>query len=190
MEFFAPLPAKLYKVVYADPPWAYQDRREKPGPKGNSAGSAVRHYPTLTIAQLKELPVVDIADDPSLLFMWATWPLMPHWVEVMEAWGFTYKTLAFYWTKVHPSSGKLCMGTGSYTRSNGEPCLLGVRGRGASLIQRHDIVNARSAVREEHSRKPDLFRNLIEMLVGPDVAKIELFARERAPGWDAWGNEV
>lgn len=185
----APFPNKKYKVIYADPAWSYKDKRETTGPKGNKAGSAARQYPTMSLDEIKALPVADIADTPSLLFLWATWPLMPHWNEVIEAWGFQYKTLAFDWVKTYPKSNKLCIGSGSYTRSNSEVCLLGVRGKGASLIVDRSICNVQIATRAEHSVKPQIFRDLIVKLVG-DVPRIELFARRNNIGWDTWGNEV
>jgi N6-adenosine-specific RNA methylase IME4 len=183
-----PLPKKKYQVIYADPPWTYRDKRLKPGPKGNFAGSAARHYPTMTIEQVCELPVGTIADDPSLLFLWVTWPLMPQWNTVITAWGFKYKTLAFDWIKV-TRDGHPRIGGGAYTRSNGEVCLLAVKGRGASLITDHSIVNVHLAPRTRHSEKPHLFRDLIVQLVG-DRPRIELFARQTTPGWDVWGEEV
>ena len=180
---------KKYKVIYADPPWSYTDKREKAGPKGNSAGSAAQHYTTMSAKQIRDLPVADLADDPCLLFMWGTWPLMTQWNEVIEAWGFKYKTLGFDWVKQYPKSGKICIGAGAYTRSNSEVCLIAVRGKGASLIKDHSVRNVQLAPRGVHSAKPALFRDLIVQLVG-DVPRIELFARNETTGWDVWGNET
>lgn len=184
-----PFPDKKYNVIYADPPWSYTDKRTKVGPKGNKAGSAAQQYPTMTLSDIKALPVQDLAADPCILFLWGTWPLMPQWMPVIESWGFTYKTLAFDWVKQYPKSGKICMGAGAYTRSNAEVCLLAVRGKGAQLIQNRGIRNVQMAPREQHSVKPQLFRDLIVQLVG-DIPRIELFSRVNAPGWDAWGDEV
>lgn len=180
---------KKYNVIYADPPWSYTDKRESSGPKGNSAGSAAQHYQTMSLTDIRALPVAEIAADPCLLFMWATWPLLPQWLPVMEAWGFQYKTLGFDWVKQYPKSGKICMGAGAYTRSNSEVCLIGVRGKGASLILDHSVRNVQMAPRAKHSVKPQLFRDLIVQLVG-DVPRMELFARNRTEGWDVWGNET
>lgn len=184
-----PFPDKKYNIIYADPPWSYRDKREKNSASGNTGGSAAQHYPTMSISDIKKLPVDTIAANPCILFMWATWPLMPVWNDVIESWGFTYKTLAFDWVKQYPKSGKLCIGAGSYTRSNSEVCLLGVKGKGASLIADRSICNVQIAPREQHSVKPQLFRDLIVQLVG-DLPRIELFARRKSPGWDVWGNEV
>jgi N6-adenosine-specific RNA methylase IME4 len=184
-----PFPDKKYQVIYADPPWSYMDKRDKPGPSGNTGGSALRQYPTMSISDIKALPVGDIADEPCILFMWATWPLMIHWNDVIEAWGFKYKTLGFDWIKQYPKSGKLCIGAGSYTRSNSEVCLIGVKGKAASMIVDRSICNVQPASRGEHSKKPELFRDLIVQLVG-DRPRIELFARNSSHGWDSWGNET
>ena len=94
-----PFPDKKYQIIYADPAWSYKDKREKVGPKGNKAGSAAQQYPTMTIEDIKSLPVQNLADDPCILFMWATWPLMPVWNEVMISWGFQYKT-NIIWHKI------------------------------------------------------------------------------------------
>ncbi len=181
-------PNKKYNIIYADPPWTYQDKRTKPGPLGHMAGGAQPHYPTMTIKDIAAIPVHDIADDPCLLFMWVTWPLMPKWNEVITGWGFKYKTLAFEWIKT-AKSGKPRIGAGSYTRSNCEPLLLAVRGKAASLIERHNIVNVVMHQRTVHSVKPAVFRDLIVDLAG-DLPRIELFARSSAAGWDVWGNET
>jgi N6-adenosine-specific RNA methylase IME4 len=180
---------KKYSLIYADPPWSYTDKRDKPGPSGNTAGSASAHYPTMSIKDIKALPVSDIADDPCILFMWCTFPLMPIWNEVITGWGFQYKTLGFSWVKTYPKSGTHCIGAGAYTRSNNEVCLIAVKGKGASLIQDHSICNVVEAPRERHSAKPQIFRDKIVQLCG-DIPRIELFARNTTPGWDVWGNEV
>lgn len=181
-------PKKKYSIIYADPPWTYQDKREKAGPKGNFGGSASRHYSTMSVDEICQLPINEIADDPCMLFMWATWPLMPQWNEVITAWGFKYKTLAFSWVKT-TTNNKIAIGAGAYTRSNNEICLLAVKGKAAAMVRDHSIINVQFACRGEHSEKPAGFRDLIVQLVG-DRPRIELFARAKVTGWDAWGNEV
>lgn len=184
-----PLPDKKYNIIYADPPWSYTDKRTSAGPSGNKAGGAENHYPTMGIEDIKALPIGDLADDPCILFMWATWPLMPVWNDVIESWGFKYKTLGFEWVKTYPKSGKVCIGAGAYTRSNAEPLLIAVRGKGASLIKDHSISNIVMAPRGKHSAKPQVFRDKIVQLVG-DLPRVELFSRNNVPGWDVWGNQV
>lgn len=174
-------PDRAYSVIYADPPWQFSD-------KSMNRGGAERHYPTMTDREILELPVSYIADQDSLLFMWASWAKLPLAIAVMEAWGFEYKTCAFNWVKHHEKSGKQFMGMGSYTRANSEPCLLGKRGAGLKRID----CGVRQILNEpvgKHSAKPPMVRDQIVRLVG-DVSRIELFAREKVDGWDSWGNEV
>lgn len=183
-----PFPKKKYQIIYADPPWSYNDKRTKPGPKGNKAGGARNHYETISLEDIKALPVESIAEDDCMLFMWATWPLMPIWNDVITSWGFKYKTLGWEWVKT-TKGGKPRIGAGAYTRSNCEPLLIGVRGKAASLVGNHGIVNVVLAERTVHSAKPSIFRHLITELVG-DRTRIELFARRSAPGWDVWGDQA
>ena len=183
-------PEKKYKIIYADPPWQYRDKRTNPGPKGNYCGSAERHYPTMRLSDICNLPVNNIAADCSILFLWTTYPQLFSAEKVINAWGFNYKTIGFNWIKT-TKSGKFAIGPGSYTRANAEPCLLAVRGKAASeLIVDHSIVNVIQARRRKHSEKPHEVRNLIERLTGYPDSKIELFARNHYPGWDAWGDEI
>ena len=119
--------------------------------------------------------------------MWATFPMLKEALEVIEAWGFTYKTIAFNWVKQNKSGEGLFMGLGNWTRSNSEICLLAVKGK-----PKRASAGIRSVVLsplQKHSQKPAEIRDRIVELMG-DLPRIELFARETAPGWDAWGNEV
>lgn len=127
----------------------------------------------------------------SVCFMWATFPNIVEAVKVMEAWGFTYKTAAFVWVKKNRKNGGNFMGMGAYTRANAEVCLLGVTPEfsAKNQIRAHNIHQIIEAPFEGHSKKPDETRRRIVDLLG-DVPRIELFARQRAEGWDAWGNEV
>lgn len=173
------LQGKQYSVVYADPPWNYRDRSLK-------HGGAARHYQTMTVRQIAALPVADIVTPDAFLFLWATFPKLPAAIEIMAAWGFQYKTAAFTWLKTF-KGGKLAVGTGHYTRANGEVCLLGVRGRPA--VVSHSVQSGIVSPRSRHSEKPAEIRDRIVQLCG-DVPRIELFARTRAAGWDSWGNEL
>jgi len=147
----------------------------------------------MTIEDIAALPVKQIATTDCSLFLWATWPMFLEALAVIEAWGFKYKTAAFVWTKAHAGQVEMfrddietVMGMGYWTRANSEPCLLATRGRPKRLAA--DVRQGIIAPRREHSRKPEGIHARIERLVaGPYV---ELFARERRPGWDAWGNEV
>lgn len=190
-----------YEVLYPDVPWPYKSR---------GRGSAANHYSTrLTMPQLAALPVARLAARDAVMFMWVTWPFLmerhqAH--DLMEAWGFQPKTVAFVWVK-KTVNGLDAVGGGSWTRANTEVCILGVRGR----PRRHDSTEARS-VRQllleevdaglldepetveaevgEHSAKPHVFRQRVEALMGPKKTRLEMFARERWTGWDAHGDEV
>ncbi len=183
-----PPQAGAYRVIYADPPWHFRTYSAKG--KGRSADA---HYDTLDLAGVKALPVAEWAAPDAVILLWATDPLLPQALEVMAAWGFTYKTVGFYWAKLNKSSATeiyaerdFFTGLGFWTRANPEPCLLGTRGKPGrrSAGVRKLVV----APRREHSRKPDVVAERIETLLeGP---YLELFARESRPGWDHWGNQA
>lgn len=139
------------------------------------------------MADICALPVADIAAPDCALFMWVTFPTLPDAFKVLEAWGFTYKTVAFVWVKRNKKSPSWFWGLGHWTRANAEMCLLATRGKPKRISAAvHQIIDSPI---EEHSKKPDETRNRIVELVG-DLPRIELFARQTAPGWDVWGNEV
>lgn len=113
-------PAKKYQIIYADPPWSYRN-------KGTRA-AAEKHYSTMSIEDIKALPVADIAADNCVLFLWTTFPMLREALETIEAWGFEYKTLAFCWAKRNKSGKGWFWGLGNWTRSNPEICLLAIKG--------------------------------------------------------------
>ena len=175
---------KKYKVIYADPPWRYNDNK-KIHPKRR--GTATRHYPTMAIEDMKKLKVQDISDENCYLFMWATFSNLKEGLDLMESWGFKYKTLGFSWIKTNKINNKPCFGIGYYTRSNCEVCLIGLKGKPFKVS--NSISSVIIEPREEHSKKPDIVREKIVEFTG-DVPRIELFARNWAEGWDNWGNEI
>lgn len=119
--------------------------------------------------------------------MWVTMPKLNECFEVIKAWGFEYKTVAFTWVKLNRKSGTPFMGMGRWTRANAEVCLLATRGKPKRISASvHSVV---MSALERHSKKPDEVRDRIVRLMG-DLPRIELFARQRAEGWDAWGNEI
>lgn len=171
-------PGRKYNIIYADPPWRYWEG-------GNKNQSL--HYPTMTIDQICELPVKNIADDDCVLFLWVTYPVLQEAFRVIEAWGFTYSTAAFVWVKKNKRQDTPFIGCGSWTRANSELCLLATRGNVLRLDATVSQV-VESPV-EEHSKKPDVVRSLITKLVG-ELPRVELFCRNPAEGWDVWGNEA
>ncbi len=171
---------KKYNIIYADPPWSYENKR-----KGH--GGAEDHYQTMEIDDICNLPIQKITAENAALFLWVTFPKLPEGLEVMKAWGFKYKTLGFSWIKTNPKNNNPFFGIGYYTRSNCEVCLLGIKGRMKPISSK--ISSVVIAPREEHSKKPDIVREKIVELFG-DLPRIELFARQPTPGWDVWGNEV
>ena len=170
---------KKYNIIYADPPWRYSNRTIPTG--------AEKQYPTMSLKDLCAMPVEELAADDAVLFLWATYPTLPDAMKLMEAWGFTYKTISFQWVKQNKSGNGFFTGLGWWTRANTEPCLLGVRGG----IKRVDNTVKQLVVSplREHSRKPDEVRDRIVQLMG-DLPRIELFARTTTTGWDVFGNEV
>lgn len=173
---------KKYAVIYADPPWAYRIYSQK-----GHGRSAESHYPTMSIDAIKALPVSTIAAKDCSLFLWITFLCMREAFSVIDAWGFTYKTVAFVWVKQNRKSNSLFVGMGYWTRANAEICVLATRGhpKRVNAGVRQIILSHI----EEHSKKPDEVRDRIVQLMG-DVPRIELFARQAPKGWDVWGNEV
>lgn len=181
---------KKYQIIYADPPWSYNDKMT-----GHSF-SLDHEYQTQDLDWIKSLPVGGVADKHCALFMWAVSPLLPEAIEVMEAWGFKFKTVAFVWSKTHPS-GTPVSNLGKWTMGNVEMCLLGTKGQPKRA--RKDIKQLVVDTRTVHSKKPDEVRKRIVDLMG-DLPRIELFARNDGSkglfgenpfdGWDVFGNEA
>lgn len=175
---------KKYQIIYADPCWNYKGQTQHNGKKDSDTGSAEKHYPTMTLKELSDLkPMIDtIADDDCLLFMWTSSPHLDQAVELLKSWGFKYATIGFIWDKQRVNPG-------FYTMSQCEICLIGKRGKIPQPRGARNIRQLVSEMRGRHSAKPYEVRKRIELMF-PDQDKIELFARERVEGWDAWGNEV
>ena len=176
---FPPLPARQFAILYADPPWDYRGQLQHNGAGGADTGGAIRHYPTVPLADLKRLPVGDIAARDSLLFLWATSPHLDQAIQLGQAWGFAWATVAFVWDKERVNPGH-------YTLSQCELCLVFKRGRIPQPRGARDMRQLVRAPRGPHSAKPAAVRQRIEAMF-PEQPKLELFARERAAGWEAWG---
>ena len=175
------LPNKKYGVIYADPPWAFKTYSEK-----GKDRSPEKHYPVLSIADIIRLPVDRIAKDNAVLLMWVVDPLLDQAFKVIDAWGFKYKTVGFTWAKSNKTKPGFFTGLGYWTRGNPEMCLLATKGKPKRLSK--SVPQLVIDQRREHSKKPDImYKHIENLLEGP---YIELFARQKVSGWDAWGNEV
>jgi len=169
-----PLPPGKYRVIYADPPWAYRDTGL------DDYGHAERHYPAMTVEELCELPVAGLAADDSVLFLWVTAPMAEESFKVVRAWGFSYKAM-FVWDKVKHNFGH-------YNSVRHELLLVYTRGQCVPDSRRLEDSVVSIERPAKHAEKPAKFAEIIDAMypLGP---RIELFARSRRPGWDAWGNE-
>ena len=183
-EFKAPTLSKnkKYNIIYADPPWNFKHYSDKG--KGRSADN---YYNTMSLNEIKALPVEEIADDNCILFLWTTFPFLQKSFEVIKEWGFEYKTVGFVWVKRNKKAPSWFWGMGYWTRSNAEICIIATKGsitrQSSSVSQIIDVpVGA-------HSKKPDIVHDRIVELVG-ELPRIELFARQKYVGWDVWGNEI
>ena len=165
-----------YNVLYVDPPWQYEDLHV--GRHG-----AVDEYELMDIDSIKSFPIQNITEDNAVLFMWATVPLLDQAFEVISAWGFKYKT-SLFWEKTG------LLGLGRWFRGQVEILTVSIRGDVKPFgLQRKNIV---TCIATGHSKKPDIFRDIIEDATVniPDRRMIELFARRAVAGWDSMGNEL
>lgn len=171
-----------YQIIYADPPWQYNRKTGR--------SSAAQHYATMSLNEIKNLPIKDLKTDDAMLFMWVTFPMLEDAFDVIKSWGFTYKGVAFVWVKKN-KCGSNFWGMGQYTRSNAEVCLMAIskHTKASKFIKSHRVHQIVESIREAHSKKPDIVRDKIVELCG-DISKIELFARQSADGWDRWGLEA
>lgn len=170
---------KKYKIIYADPPWRYNDK--------NCNGNCESHYNTMNIKDICNLPVKDITDKDCVLFLWCTYPMLKEGLQLIESWGFKYKTIGFQWIKQNKSRNGFFFGLGRWTRGNTECCLIGVKGHPKRV--NNSISQLIISPIQQHSKKPDIVRERVVELMG-DLPRVELFARQYADGWDCWGNEV
>lgn len=180
-----PSPNKKYRIILADPPWNYGNTKNL---NGQFYGIAERHYKTLPIKDIINLPVSKIADENCYLFLWITSPFMKYAFRIIEEWGFKYSTVGFVWIKMTNDMKKIRGdGLGKYTISNAEYCLIGRKGK--YWRNEKNVKQIIFAPKQEHSRKPSEIRDRIVQLCG-DLPRIELFAREHYNGWDAVGYDI
>ena len=178
-----------YKILYADCPWSYAQ-----GGRGSIDGK----YSGMSIDALCALPITRLVSKDAVLFTWGTWPCLPEMMRTITAWGFVYKTCGFVWVKYREPSKRHHVGGGFWTRANTEYCLIAVRGKnhpkrldtskGIRQLVETEPEEILEAPLTEHSAKPAIVRDRIVQLMG-DLPRIELFARERVAGWDAWGDD-
>lgn len=172
-----------YGTILIDPPWRFQNRTGKVAPEH----LRLSRYLTLSLNEMKRLPVGDLGANPSHLYMWCPNALLPDGLELMKAWGYTYKT-NLIWYKVRKDGGPDGRGVGFYFRNVTELVLFGIKGKLRTLPPARSQTNIIVQRKREHSKKPDEQYQLIEdCSPGP---YLELFARERQPHWDAWGDQV
>lgn len=175
---------RKFSTILADPPWQFQNRTGKMAPEHKR----LNRYATLTLDDIKSLPVESAAEDTAHLYLWVPNALLPEGLEVMKAWGFDYKS-NIVWHKIRKDGGPDGRGVGFYFRNTTEIILFGVRGKNArTLAPGRSQVNIIRTQKREHSRKPDEQYKLIEdCSPGPFL---ELFARGERPGWAVWGNQA
>ena len=202
---YDPLPPGPFATIVADPPWDYSRKLSGGGTSGYSPvhpsrggnRGAANHYPTLTLEELCVLPVSEVTADRAHLYLWTTGAFIVEAHQVAEAWGFSPKGV-IPWIKVkrnaaqhiHKANGDLSaavrMGMGLYLRWASEFVVFAVKGKLATL--RKDVTGVVFAERQAHSQKPDELYRLVE--AASPAPRLELFARVRRPGYEAWGNEV
>lgn len=176
---FGDLQPHSFDFIMADPPWLYELYSKEGEGKSPQA-----QYDCMTLDQIKGLPVLDLAAPNCLLWLWATNPMLPHALEVVSSWGFTFKT-AGTWVKT-TKNGKLAFGTGYVLRCSSEPFLIATRGKPRTS---RSVRSAHLGLIREHSRKPEEAYRAAEQLM-PRANRLELFSRTNRPGWQAWGDEA
>jgi N6-adenosine-specific RNA methylase IME4 len=197
-----------FSIIYLDPPWKYNSRANH---KTRFRGGAEGHYPLMTMQEIAALPIKRLAAPSCAVLMWCTFPYLAEQIRLFEHWGFRYRTQFLTWIKLNPrgydlpkddptyrpdkqytlySDGlfhSVFFGTGYYAKANTEVCLLGMRGQVPTISDA--VSSVIMAPRREHSRKPDEAYCRIEQVFG-DIPRIELFARQTAPGWSVMGNAI
>lgn len=181
-----PLPRKRYDIVYVDPPWYYYGSPIKDAAAG-------KHYPLMSLEELAAIDVRQMLSPRAAVFIWATCPRLNFAFKLIESWKLHYRGVAYVWVKVN-REGKIISGQGippTFTKPTSELLLVATTNATGrpfpilDLAQPQVVLHPRGA----HSEKPAIFRSLIESLCGRR-SRIELFARSRVEGWDAWGAET
>lgn len=184
---------KKYDIIYADPAWKYGSKelygdKSKGGKRENRFRTLERIYDTMELSDINNLPVKNMINKNAACFLWVTDSHLKEGINVLESWGFKYKTIAFVWIK-KTNRGNTYVNFAPWTLKSSEICLLGMRGTMGKHKTDNTIRQLIEAERTTHSKKPAEARNRIEKLFF-NTTKLELFARENYIGWDAWGNEI
>lgn len=178
-----------YEIVYADPPWSYYNDMTVAPDITTVKGVRRPPYPVMSSSDIMQLDVKSICSENAILLIWTTDYHLQKCLKVIDAWGFTYKTIGFVWQKLNKSGTPVCF-TGAYTLKSGcELCLLATKGNTKGWVKDKKVRALVQSVRQEHSKKPDNVRDGIVKLFG-DRPRIELFARQGTQGWDVFGNQV
>lgn len=183
-DFLSFVDGKKFSTILADPPWQFQNRTGKVAPEHRR----LSRYPTLALDEIKNIPVQSACADRCHLYLWVPNALLKEGIEVLEAWGFTYKT-NLIWYKIRKDGGPDRRGVGFYFRNVTEVILFGVKGKKARTLQPgRSQANIISSRKREHSRKPDEQYEIIESCSwGP---YLEMFSRGTRPNWHCWGNQA
>jgi N6-adenosine-specific RNA methylase IME4 len=183
-DFSTFVAGRKFKTILADPPWQFQNRTGKIAPEHKR----LNRYATLTLDDIKVLPVESAAEDTAHLYLWVPNALLPEGLQVMAAWGFKYKS-NIVWQKIRKDGGPDGRGVGFYFRNVTEILLFGTRGKNARTLQPgRTQVNTIATRKREHSRKPDeQYKLITDCSPGPFL---EMFARGARPGWDIWGAQA
>jgi N6-adenosine-specific RNA methylase IME4 len=182
-EFITEIQQEDYRTILADPPWRFQNRTGKMAPEHKR----LSRYPTLSLDEIKEIPVHLVANKDSHLYLWVPNALLKEGLEVMAAWGFKYKT-NLIWHKIRKDGGPDGRGVGFYFRNTTEIVLFGTRGSLRTLQPGRTQVNIIKTQKQEHSRKPDELYDIIESCSpGP---YLEIFARGKRTNWNVFGNQA
>lgn len=178
-------PNKLYRIIYADPPWRYSSRKYQDSDRDFL--QLENQYSTMSVQDIMKLPVKQISDKDCACFLWVTDSHLDKGVQTLNAWGFRYVTIAFVWVK-KTEKGNIYVNVAPWTLKSTEICILGIKGRMGKYKVSNKVRALVEATRTVHSKKPVEVRKRIVDLFG-DVKRIELFAREKVEGWDGWGNQ-
>jgi len=183
---------KKFKIIYADPPWRYGSKSKVNDYQGDSfhgvQNKLEEAYDTMSTQDIKNLPIKNITDKDCACFLWCTDSHLKEGIEVLEAWGFKYKTVAFNWIK-KTNKGNTCFNVAPWTLKSSEICLLGTKGVMTKYKKSNSVKQLIESERTKHSKKPEEAIKRIEELFG-DISRLEMFCRFPRDGWEIWGNEV